>query len=53
MAIMCAWSSPLSSCHNCIDHFNDSVQSRVRADRHVGSTEVIIDGADHPHDVKG
>lgn len=29
------------------------MQSGVCANRHVGSTEVIIDGANHPHDVKG
>lgn len=45
--------SPLCCRHNCINHLNDSVQSGVRADCHVGPTEVVIDGADHPHDVQG
>lgn len=45
--------SPLCSCHNCIHHLDDSMQSRVCADCHVSSTEVVIDGADHTHDVKG
>ena len=45
--------SPLCSRHNGVHHLDDSVQSGVGADRHVSSTEVVIDGAHHPHDVKG
>ncbi len=45
--------SPLCSRHDCIDHLDDSVQSRVCADCHVSPTEVIINGANHPHNVKG
>lgn len=45
--------SPLCSCHNCVHHLDDSVQSRVSANCHVSSTEVVIDRADHPHNVKG
>lgn len=45
--------SPLSGCHDCIHHLDDPVQSRIRADRHVGATEVVVDGADHPHYVQG
>lgn len=29
------------------------MQRRVRPDGHVGSAEVIVDGADHAHDVEG
>lgn len=29
------------------------MQCRVRPDGHVGPAEVIVDGADHAHDVEG
>lgn len=45
--------SPLCSCHNCVHHLDDSVQSWVSSDCHVSSTEVVVNGANHPHDVKG
>lgn len=45
--------SPLRRGHDGIDHLDDSVQSRVRPDGHVGPAEVVIDGADHAHDVEG
>lgn len=44
--------SPLSSGHDGIDNFNDSVQSRVGADGHVGAAEVVVDGAHHAHHVE-
>lgn len=45
-------SSPLSGGHDGVDHLDDAVQSRVGADGHVRAAEVVIDGADHPHDVQ-
>lgn len=47
------WLSPLCGGHDGVYHLDDSVQGRVGADRHVGSTEVVVDGAHHPHDVQG
>ena len=46
-------STPLSSSHDCVYNFNDSVEGGVSSDCHVSSTEVIVNGAHHPHDVQG
>lgn len=45
--------SPLGRRHDGIDHLDDPVQGRVRPDGHVSPAEVIVDGADHAHDVEG
>ena len=35
-----------------IHYLNDAMQGRVRADGHVSSTEVIVDGSHHANDVE-
>lgn len=36
----------IGGAHDRVNRLDDSVQRRVRADRHVCSAEVVVDGAD-------
>lgn len=41
------------SCANyCVDTFDDTMQSRVGADRHIRAAKIVVDGSDHTGDVK-
>lgn len=43
---------PLSSGHDGIYNFNDSVQGWVSTYGHISATEVIVYGSNHSHNVK-
>lgn len=44
--------SPLSSCHDSINHLNDPMQGWVGSNGHVRATEVIVNGANHANNVE-
>lgn len=44
--------SPLGSGGDGVNDLHDAMQGGVRADGHVGATEVIVDGAHQPRDVQ-
>lgn len=43
---------PLSSGGDGIYNLHDPVQGRVSTNGHISATEVIVDGANQPHDVQ-
>lgn len=44
--------TPLCRGHDSVDDLHDAVQCRVCSDGHIGAAEVVVDGANEPHDVQ-
>lgn len=42
----------ISCADNSIDAFDDTMQSRICADRHVGTAKIVVDRPDQPDDMQ-